>query len=208
MLRKVYLEGILGEKYGKELEIEANSFSDVFNCLKANFEDFQEWFLNNFGPEEDKLKISCIINNYELESDKELTLLYNEGDMIISPIPAGSKGAGKKLKKAFKIIVGVALIVGGGYMLAGGTLFGVGGALAGNILVALGTSLLVSGIQDLMAPDPQKDLKNDNGYVYQGSSQNIAETDPVPIVYGRIRIPGRPISFEIRNAETVITNFQ
>jgi hypothetical protein len=51
----------------------------------------------------------------------------------------------------------------------------------------------------MMAPDPSVDSQQDESYLFQGSNQNIIEGDPVPILYGKLRIPGRPISFEIKN---------
>jgi hypothetical protein len=33
-----------------------------------------------------------------------------------------------------------------------------------------------------------------------GAEQNIIEGDPVPVLYGRLRVPGQPVSFEIAGA--------
>ena len=53
----------------------------------------------------------------------------------------------------------------------------------------------------MMAPDPSVDIQQDpEDYLFQGSGQNLVEGDPVPVLYGQLRIPGRPISFEIKNA--------
>ena len=45
MKRNVYLEGELGEKYGKVREIEANNVAEVFQCLAANFKDFTQYLI-------------------------------------------------------------------------------------------------------------------------------------------------------------------
>ena len=50
-----------------------------------------------------------------------------------------------------------------------------------------------------MSPDPSVDNQQDESYLFQGSSHTIIEGDPVPILYGQLRVPGRPISFEIKN---------
>jgi hypothetical protein len=50
-----------------------------------------------------------------------------------------------------------------------------------------------------MAPDPSVDSQQDESYLFQGTAQTAVEGDPVPIVYGKLRVPGRPISFEVRN---------
>jgi len=53
MKRKVYLEGEIGHRFGKEFEMAADSFSDVFRCLKCNFDGFmpylQECHEKNIG---------------------------------------------------------------------------------------------------------------------------------------------------------------
>jgi len=51
MLRKVYLEGEIGEKFGKEFEIEANSFGKVIQCLELNFPEFR-----NLGGRENRIR--------------------------------------------------------------------------------------------------------------------------------------------------------
>lgn len=45
MKRKVYLEGEIGEKFGKEFDIVAKSFSDVFQCLNGNFPEMQKYLI-------------------------------------------------------------------------------------------------------------------------------------------------------------------
>ena len=35
MLRKVYLEGEIADRFGSEFEMEVNSFADVMSCLNA-----------------------------------------------------------------------------------------------------------------------------------------------------------------------------
>ena len=43
MLRKVYLEGEIADRFGSEFEMEVNSFADVMSCLNANFDDFRQY---------------------------------------------------------------------------------------------------------------------------------------------------------------------
>ena len=199
MKRKVYLEGELGEKYGKVREIYAPTIADIFKCLAANFPDFGKHLI-----ELDKkgMDLKCLVNNEEVDEATDL-LLNKKGDVVVSIIPAGSKSA-------IKIIVGVGLIVFSGGLAAGLGFTGFAATLAAGAFTAIGVSLLTSGIQELLAPDPASNpnqIQKDAGYLYRGTSQRILDTDPVPVLYGRMRIPGRPISFEIRNKDSVITNF-
>jgi len=199
MKRNVYLEGELGEKYGKVREIEANNVAEVFQCLAANFKDFTQYLVE---LHEKGFDLRCQINNKDIEDIKELNLLNNKGDVTISIIPAGSS-------KAVKVLAGVALIATG--LGAFGTLGTIFGVSLNAVALSVGFSLLASGIAEYLAPDPGStdinDIKKDAGYLYRGTSQQVLETDPVPVLYGRMRIPGRPISFEVRNKENIITNF-
>ena len=54
----------------------------------------------------------------------------------------------------------------------------------------------------IMAPDPEKDVNSTN-YLFDGDSQNMEEGDPVPILYGELRVPGRPISLNVINGSYI-----
>lgn len=49
----------------------------------------------------------------------------------------------------------------------------------------------------MMAPDPSTDSDQEKSYLFNGAEQNIVSGDPVPLLYGRLRVPGQPISFEV-----------
>ena len=51
----------------------------------------------------------------------------------------------------------------------------------------------------MLAPDPSVDDAQDESYLYQGTTQTILEGDPVPLLYGKLRVPARPISTSVRN---------
>ena len=48
----------------------------------------------------------------------------------------------------------------------------------------------------MMAPDPSTDSDQESSYMFNGAEQNVIEGDPVPVLYGHLRIPGQPISFD------------
>ena len=76
--------------------------------------------------------------------------------------------------------------------------------LAGKIAVGLALGLAISGFAEMMAPDPSvdADIEMDQSYLYSGQQQNIIQGDPVPVLYGRLRVPGQPVSFEIVGASS------
>ena len=232
MKRNVYLEGEMGARFGKEFQIAADSFTDVFKCLKCNFSGFmpylQECHEKNIG-------FILEVEGKPIKSEAEALLIYKEGDMIITPVPAGSKSGPAKILAAVAVTVmtagmgAFALGAAGGGGLAGG--LGSAGALLGSgaggitsflggmmsagggfgmlaqVGIGLGVNLALGGIQQMMAPDPSTDNQQDESYIFQGSKQNIAEGDPVPVLYGELRIPGRTVSFHTRSERTQFYNF-
>lgn len=206
MKRKVILEGELGELFGKERIIFAESYADVFHCLNANFNNFKDYLV-----ECDKKGIGFLmhIDGNHVSSDEEILIHHPPGTMTISPAPMGSSGkVGGFLKIIAALVIAVvvvpALAATGGFMAA---LAFKAGSLAASIMAYGAIALALSGMMDLLAPDPSVDRDQSESYVFQGAEQNIVEGDPVPVVYGKLRIPGRPISFEARNASQAFVNY-
>ena len=46
MKRKIYLEGEIGNKFGKEFTMDVSSFGEVIRCLDANFSDFKKYLID------------------------------------------------------------------------------------------------------------------------------------------------------------------
>lgn len=218
MIRKVYLDGEMAEKFGSEFTINAKRMSDVFRNLECNFPELRQYFME---CHEKDIGFLCQVGDEGLQDEEELFLSLGEGDVYISPQPAGSKSGIGKILAAIAIAVIIIYTGGiasglGGWATAGGTA-GVGGvtgaaaglSTAGMLATSLAVSLALTGIQQMMAPDPSvDDFNNDRetSYLFQGVEQTIVESDPVPVVYGQLRVPGRPIGFEIRNKDGVFTN--
>lgn len=222
MERKVYLEGAIAKKFGSEFTIYAESVADVWRCLNCNFPELREYLIE---CHEKDIGFLCQVGDKGLDNEEEMLLKIQAGDVFISPQPAGSKSGLGKILAAIAI---VAIAVFAPYLAYGGfnslafvsaSYGGIGGIVAGGLalggtlsLVALGVAvnLALTGIQQMMAPDPSLDTPNtnagENSYLFQGSEQTVLEGDPVPVAYGELRIPGRPIGFELRNKNNVYSN--
>lgn len=182
MNRKVYLEGEIGEKFGREFTMNVDSFAEAVRCLDCNFPEFRQYMIES---ESKGVGFVCDIAGTQIKDERELLLIdKNEGDFTISAVPSGSK-------KGVKVILGAILI----YV---STLMDPTGTLA-KFVFALGANLVITGVQEILAPDPSVDDSQDESYLYQGTSQTILEGDPVPLLYGKLRVPARPISTSIRN---------
>lgn len=208
MLRNAYLHGELGDKFVPHFEIDCATPAEVFKCLDANFGGVKEYFLEKA---EEGVDYHIEVAGVELEYMEELLMDVKEGDIIITPVPAGSKGIGKIL--AAIAIIAVVVYTGGQALalanasaaMAGTatTAVTVGSAIAatgtlGMIAVGFAANLALVGLQEMMAPDPSVDTQtNDEAYLFNGAQQNIQSGDPVPVLYGRLKVPGQPISFEV-----------
>ena len=181
MLRKLYLEGDMGEKYGRIAEVKATTVREVIQYLDANYNGIKKYLLDK---QDKKIGFTIKIADKYVEDDRELLLPLDKGDIVITPVPVGSKAA-------FKIILGIILVVIGLVV----------PALAGY-LIPMGLGLIAAGIAELMAPDPATDNEEENkeGYLFQGAQQSVPEGNPVPVLYGELRVPGQAVSFNLRNS--------
>lgn len=194
MKRKIYLDGELGEKFGKVLTLDAQSFRDVFKAIDAQRPEFRTYLAE---CHENKIGFIMHVEDSPLTADEELLMNFGEGDMYISPAPEGS---GNAIRGVLKIVAAVVIAFVLAPLLP---------AWAAYIAYGVATGLAMSGLADLMAPDPATDVENDSrqdsSYLFQGSGQTILEGDPVPLLYGRLRIPGRLIDFDVRNKNSQFT---
>lgn len=219
MNRKVYLEGELGNKFGKEFTMNAKSFSDVFRCLECNYPEIRQYLIE---CDEKNVGFVCEVAGTSLESEKELLLQYSSGDMIITPLPAGSKSGGAKILAALAIAALFIINPAGALYTqtsAGAASVSSTGvvtqtqaatyALTGKGYAAaiVGVNLAMTGINQIMAPDPSVDSDQDESYLFQGTGQSLIEGDPVPVLYGQLRVPGRPISTQVRGEKLTFIDY-
>jgi predicted phage tail protein len=250
MLRNVYLEGEMGELFTPHMKLKFSRPQDAIKAIDANFPTFRSYLIEKAN---DGTNFHIDVAGNNLEQPEELLLIMQEGDVTITPVPAGAKSGAAKLFAAMVLIVitagaaaaaggvtvgaagttgavatgttvatagGTAVVAGGGAIGAGtvasgfsaafggGGAFGAalnyaGGTFFGKLAIGVATNLAIAGIQQIMAPDPSSDGDQTESYLYNGGEQNIVSGDPVPVLYGRLRVPGQPISFEITGNRSV-----
>ena len=184
MLRKVYLGGDMGEKFGKVAEVKAETVREVLQYLDANYKGVKEYLL---GKDKENIGFTVKIADEYVDDDRELLLPLDKGDIIITPVPIGSSGVIKTLLGAILVIIGFVLLPTNPFL--------------GKMLIGFGLGLASMGIAELMMPDPSTDDLDDQkeGYIFQGSEQAAPEGSPVPVLYGELRVPGQAVSFDLRN---------
>jgi predicted phage tail protein len=227
MMRNVYLEGEMGQRFGTGFQVNAPKVSDVIKCVECNHPSFKKYLIdchdNDIGFEVD-------VANSKLDYAEEMLMNLQDGDVTITPIPAGSKSGGAKILAAMAMIalvVAMPTIIGASASLSaavpvalGGTgmatvtaATGLGGSFmglsAGTLQLGLGmlaVNIGMMGLAQVMAPDPATDADQEQNYLFNGNQQNIVEGDPVPVLYGQLRVPGQPINFEVGGASSSIYN--
>ena len=193
MKRKIYLDGELGEKFGKVLVLDVDNFLEVFKAIDCQRPELRPYLVE---CHEKNIGFVMHIEDTPITTEEEVLINFQEGDMYISPAPEGSGGV---LRGIAKVVVGAIMIIGGLALLAGGFY------IMGTLALAAGGAFLSSGLMDLLAPDPSVDTddsRQDASYLFQGAGQTILNGDPVPLLYGRLRIPGRLVDFDVRNSNS------
>jgi len=187
MKRRIHLQGELKDLYVDSIVSESSSVQEVVKLLEANFPSMRKYFID---CHEKGVGFEIIDGNKVLEENQELTNPLEGEDLYITAVPAGAK--------YFKKIFGAILLVILAFSPLGPIAFL--GTTVGSLAMSLAINLAVSAISDLLAPDPATDKSAPAAYLFSGSEQNIVEGDPVPILYGQLEIPGRPISFSVTNS--------
>ena len=205
MERKVYLVGDIGDRFGRTHSVHADTYSDVMKCIEANNPTLKKYLLE---AHEAGVGFTLEIEGIAEEHEEDLLLPIKAGDITISAIPAGSKSGGAKIFAALVLAFFVLPLIGAGSFVGPGmtTMEGIGAAMAttaGKATAMLSLNLAMTGMQQLMAPDPSVDEGPEN-YLFNGSGQNIQEGDPVPLLYGELRVPGRPVSVYIRSGQPML----
>lgn len=89
--------------------------------------------------------------------------------------------------------VGASTVIAGGTSVAASLAAGASLNLAGMLVASLGVNLALMGIAEMSAPDAG-DMTSDPSYLFNGAGKNIEQGQPVPLLYGEMKIGGTPIN--------------
>ena len=64
---------------------------------------------------------------------------------------------------------------------------------AGNMVLMLGTNLALVGLAEMQMPDAGE-MTSDPSFLFNGADSNIEQGQPVPVLYGTMKIGGTPLS--------------
>lgn len=87
------------------------------------------------------------------------------------------------------------LLVGGQMGMSAASALAAGANLStlGSMVLMLGTNLALVGLAEMQMPDPGE-MTSDPSFLFNGANSNIEQGQPVPVLYGTMKIGGTPLS--------------
>jgi len=225
MQHKILLLDELGDRWGKtHIYHDLKSPSEALKLLHINHPDLKQYFAN---AHEDGISFT-VVQAGEFLGYEDLNLPLGQNDLVITPVITGSRAA-------VKAVLGVGLILAtGGFGAGAGTaLFGATGTTAvaiAGVASKVGFALLLSGISDMLSPQPQlptfdfdapvsgftggaggitRGSDGSQSYAYTGAANTVGIGKTIPVVYGQALIGGHILStnIEIANESDPLMKF-
>jgi predicted phage tail protein len=178
-MKTIRLYGDMGRRFGREFQLDVKSPAEAVRALCAVVSGF-ETYLHAHAKDYYKVFVGARNACDELSnpcSDREI--------IRIAPVVQGAKAAGK-------IIAGIILIVV--------TIINPpAGAMMAEMMMAVGVSLVLGGVMELLTPVPKLDGNGDNvdnraNSNFNGPVNTTAQGNPVPLAYGTVLVGSAIIS--------------
>ena len=211
-MRKVYLEGILGEKYGEEWDLAVASPSEALQAIMSQRPGMRQFIAESEGIQ----GYEIIVGDNGIESLEELVIQDPgmEQSYTFVPVIAGSKNS------ILTMVLGVTLIAitGGfgaafvpGFMGTAATTTTVAGVSVttaatgflatgwGTALSYLGMGLALGGAAMMLSPDVPDGNESEKAenYLFSGPINTVKQGQPIPLVYGRAIVGSKTVSASI-----------
>ncbi len=202
-MQTVYLKGELGERFGEKWTMNVSKVQDIFklvSCQRNGFDAYMQHCIEN--------DIDFAVQRGEDYIDEsELMLSLGKDDITITPIPVGSKSkVAKLITAALMIYAGYQMGVPPEATMSTGThssgvnavfatqaQVGLQTKIASWTLMALGTSMGLQTIAQMLMPSPENDNEEDS-YLFSGPQNTTIQGGAVPVLYGEMIVGGANIN--------------
>lgn len=182
-LTEVILGGALGKRFGRKWKVAADNVPRALQIIEANREGLSAWMRMNAKKfDRYHVKVEKHDGSSMEVGERDLEMVIGAIKRItITPVIAGA-GAG------IRIVVGVVLMVASYWL--------------GPYVFAMGASLALGGIVELLSPTPKLSsgsgsTSNNSSYYFDGPVNTVDQGVPVPLVYGRVLAGSQAISAKI-----------
>lgn len=198
-MRKILLYGELGNRFGREHNLEVRSAGEAIRAFCTNFPGFKKLMrdAHNYG-----VGFKVFVGHSSLSKEADVSMPSSEKDVIrVVPVILGSgalvKGLiGAALIAASILVPPVGVTLGSVYLGANGVAF------------AIGTSLALSGVYEALSGPPKtasdglgSDV-NGNAYIFDGPENVTRQGGCVPVGYGRMMVGSTVISAGIEDSDS------
>lgn len=200
-MQKVRLVGEIS-KFGSIWETDCSNIRDIFKLIDCQTPGFRQHVTRAIDS-----GIGFSIKRGEdfLEYPEEMLLSIGKEDIIITEVPAGAKSGQQKIL-AGAAFIALFIASGGAAALApaaGETakflmFSGKWATVAAYGTLTVGVNLALAGVSQLLAPGPETEEQQEEGYLFNGPVNNIAQGLPVPVCYGELMVGGSPISVSFK----------
>jgi len=180
---KVYgaLRKFLGGQCRFELDVATPA--EAIKCLCVNFPGLQQWLINS---EQHGMAFRATVGRERIHDDDMSAAVLPWSDREVFSIAPVVTGAGE----FGRILAGIGLIALS--FLTGGATIPLLGLSVSSTLVTLGTSFILTGIAQLISPQPNisglergREAARLESFSFSGIVNTSQQGLPVPIIYGR-----------------------
>jgi len=194
MLRTVHLGGYLGKKFKPEYKLDVQSAAEAMRAINSLTG-------NRFCREIQADKYYRVVRGKDLNNESKalnvetLTMKFDDEDIFITPVPAGSGDDGW-----FQIILGVVIIAASIYFAPAGMGFAAFMESGYGAAAMFGASLMIGGIATVMTPAlstgyaDREEPDERPSYLFNGPTNTIEQGGPIPVVHGKFQIGSTVIS--------------
>ncbi len=193
-LTEIRLYGHLRARFGRSYRLAVRSAAEAIRALGVVVPGFREYLATHSAPGYRVWLGADVVTAGE-------QLNAPAGSLIrLVPVTAGAKS------ELGQIIIGAALIYFAPF--AGSTAL-IGNLTGAAIVTSLGFSMVLGGVAQLLAGNPASDAPSERpenlpSYAFNGAVNTTAQGNPVPVLYGRLRVGSQVISTGLSTAALAI----
>lgn len=201
-MTKIKLCGELGKKFGQNHNLALNRLTEFGQAMESNYPGFKNFFVNSILENKN---YSMFVDGVLMEDQAAIAPYIDKApkEIVIVPFITG----------AYVVIPAIAAWAGSA---AAGAAVAAGASLATASLVATAVSSIVSMVlmavvtavvSALFAPKPKGQLQTVtanaglNSYYFAGRANSAQQGQPVPVVYGELKVGSYVIQAGIRNLD-------
>jgi predicted phage tail protein len=193
-LTEIRLYGHLRARFGRSYRLAVRSAAEAIRALGVVVPGFREYLATHSAPGYRVWLGADVVTAGE-------QLNAPAGSLIrLVPVTAGAKS------ELGQIIIGAALIY---FAPAFGTTALIGNLTGAAIVTSLGFAMVLGGVSQLLAGNPASDAPSERpenlpSYAFNGAVNTTAQGNPVPVLYGRLRVGSQVISTGLSTAALAI----